>query len=182
MNKYRSAALALAACAAAGPVAACSAGVTIAGSAASTSAASSHGASADTSPSASLGASSGASSPGTAVSASTVTVGGSIGSFPVPPGANIAENVSEGKNVIIFFGRVTPAKVASFYTTALPRAGYAITSNDTIGVSGGTEAEIVFSGHGYKGEIVALSNFSQTSVNIAGLGHKNVTNISLQPA
>ena len=185
MNKYRSAALALAACAAAGPVAACSAGVSVAGSAASsatTNSATTNSAATNSAAASSHGASSGASSPGAAVSASTVTVGGSIGSFPVPAGANVAENVSEGKNVIIFFGRVTPAKVASFYTTALPRAGYAITSNDVIGVSGGTEAEIVFSGHGYKGEIVALSNFSETSVNIAGLGHKNVTNISLQPA
>jgi len=190
MNKYRSAALALAACAAAGPVAACSAGVSVAGSAASsattnsatTNSATTNSATTNSAAASSHGASSGASSPGAAVSASTVTVGGSIGSFPVPAGANVAENVSEGKNVIIFFGRVTPAKVASFYTTALPRAGYAITSNDVIGVSGGTEAEIVFSGHGYKGEIVALSNFSETSVNIAGLGHKNVTNISLQPA
>jgi hypothetical protein len=181
MNKYRSAALALAACVAAVPVAACSAGVTTAGSAANSAAASSHGASADTSRGTS-GASSGASSPSPAGSASTVAVGGSIGSFPIPAGAAIAENVSISHGIDVIFSRITPAEVSSFYATALPRAGYVISGNDVVSQSGGSEVLIQFSGHGYKGNIAALSNFSGAGVDIAGLGHKNVTTISLQPA
>jgi hypothetical protein len=178
MNNYRSAALVLAACAAAVPVAACSAGVTTTSSAATSPAASSRGTSAGASPR----TSSGASSPSPAVSASTVAVGGSIGTFPVPAGADIAENVSISQGIDVIFGLIAPAKVSSFYATALPRAGYVVSGNSVVNVSGGTEVLIQFSGHGYKGNIAALSKFSEADVNIAGLGHKNVTTISLQPA
>jgi len=181
MNKYRSAALALAACVAAVPVAACSAGVTTVGSAATSAATSGRGTSTGASTGASKGASSGTSqSP--AGSASTVAVSGSIGTFPVPAGAKIAENVSISQGIDIIFSLITPAKVSSFYATALPRAGYVISGNSMVSVSGGTEVLIQFSGHGYKGNIAGLSNFSESGVNIAGLGHKNVTTVSLQRA
>ena len=80
---------------------------------------------------------------------------------------------------IVFFDRVTPAKVSSFYAQALPRAGYTITVNSVLSQSGGTVAFIQFTGHGVKGTIDALSKFTDSSVSIAGLGHKNVTTISI---
>jgi len=46
---------------------------------------------------------------------------------------------------------------------------------------GGTVAFIQFTGHGVKGTIDALSKFTDSSVSIAGLGHKNVTTISIRP-
>lgn len=167
MNKYRSAALALAACMAAVPVAACSAGVTTTSSAATTPSASSHGTSA------------GASSPSPALSASTFPIGGSLGSFPIPAGAKVAGSTVSDQEVVVFFTLITPAKVSSFYATTLPRAGYVVTGNSVLGQSGGTEVAILFSGHGYKGDIVALSNFSTPGLNVAGIGHKNVTEIML---
>lgn len=175
MNKYRSAAFGLAACAAVVTLAACSAGASTTSSAATSAAASSRSASAS--------ASARASSPGRTVSAGTVAVGGSIGTFPIPAGADIAENVSISHGIDVIFSLITPAKVSSFYATALPRSGYVISGNELVSVSGGTEVLIQFSGHGYKGDIAALSNFTGAGgVNIAGLGHKNVTTISLQPA
>jgi hypothetical protein len=181
MYKYRSAALVLAACAAAMTLAACSAGASTS-SAATSPAASSRGTSAGASARASSGASSGASSLSPGVPARKVAVGGSIGTFPIPAGAEIAENVSISRDVDIIFTLVTPAKVSNFYATELPRAGYVISGNDVASLSGGTEVLIEFSGHGYKGNIAALSDFSGGGVSIAGLGHKNVTTISLQPA
>jgi len=38
---------------------------------------------------------------------------------------------------------------------------------------------IQFTGHGVKGTIDALAKFTDSSVSIAGLGHKNVTTISI---
>jgi tRNA(Ile2) C34 agmatinyltransferase TiaS len=93
----------------------------------------------------------------------------------------VAENIASAPGAIVFFDHVTPAKVSSFYAQALPRAGYTITANSVISQSGGTVAFIQFTGHGVKGTIDALSKFTDSSVSIAGLGHKNVTTISIMP-
>ena len=79
------------------------------------------------------------------------------------------------------FSSISPAKVSGFYATALPRAGYAISTNSVLSESGSTDAIIEFSGHGYKGNIDALSHFSHPGVSLAGLGTKNVTTITLMP-
>jgi hypothetical protein len=103
-------------------------------------------------------------------------------SFPVPTGAKVIENMAmnvDGKQTAIFFTLVTPAKVASFYTAALPRDGYKVTTNSLLSQTGSTVAFIQFSGHGIKGTIDSLAKFTE-SVGIPGLGHKNVTTISLQ--
>ena len=105
---------------------------------------------------------------------------GEFGSFPIPARAKVVENVASDPGAIVFFDRVTPAKVSSFYAQ-LPRAGYAIAVNSVISQSGGTVAFIQFTGHGVKGTIDALSKFTDSSVSIAGLGHKNVTTISIRP-
>jgi len=107
-------------------------------------------------------------------------VSGEFG-FPIPARAKVVENVASDPGAIVFFDQVTPAKVSSFYAQALPRAGYAITVNSVISQSGGTVAFIQFTGHGVKGTIDALSKFTDSSVSIAGLGHKNVTTISIRP-
>ena len=48
-----------------------------------------------------------------------------------------------------------------------------------ISQSGSNVAFIQFTGHGIKGTIDALAKFTDSSVSIAGLGHKNVTTISI---
>ena len=165
MNTFRSMALTMVACAAAVSVTACTAGMTTASSPA-------------TSPAGTSASS--ASSPRPAVAASTVAVSGALGSFPVPAGAKVAENVATSQEIIIFFSSIAPAKVSAFYATALPRAGYTVSGNSVIRISGVDEVAIQFSGHGYKGMIAALANFPSSGVTIAGLGHKNVTNITLE--
>ena len=170
MNKYRSTALALACCAASVSVAACTAGITTASTTA---------APATSTPASSHSAPVARSTSTRASSGRTIAISGSIGSFPVPAGAKVAENVAEGKQIIIFFGSVSPAEVSSFYSTALPRAGYTIAGNSILNQGGVTEAIIDFSGHGYKGDIGAVSRFSGSGPNVPGLGNKNVTTISL---
>lgn len=170
MNKYRSTALALACCAASVSVAACTAGITTASTTA---------APATSTPAPSRSASVARSTSTPASSGRTVAISGSVGSFPVPAGAKVAENVADGKHIIIFFSSVTPANVSSFYSTALPRAGYTISGNSILNEGGVTEAIIDFSGHGFKGDIGAVSHFSGSGPNLPGLGTKNVTTIAL---
>ena len=122
-----------------------------------------------------------ASSPAPAVAASTVTISGSLGSFPVPAGAKVAEKVDTSQEILVFFSGISPAKVSAFYAAALPQAGYAVTGNTLIRVSGASEALIQFTGHGYTGNIATLAKYNGPSLGIAGLGHKNVTTISLAP-
>ena len=171
MNTYRSAAVALTACAASLSLTACTAGTTTASTAATSPAA--HNSS-------SASASASASQAAPALASRTIKVSGEFGSFPIPARAKVVENVASDRGAIVFFDRVTPAKVSSFYAQALPRAGYTITANSVISQSGGTVAFIQFTGHGVKGTIDALSRFTDSSVSIAGLGHKNVTTISIR--
>jgi ABC-type phosphate transport system substrate-binding protein len=156
MNTYRSAAVALTACAASLSLTACTAARN------------------------STSASASASQAAPALASRTIKVSGEFGSFPIPARAKVVENVASDPGAIVFFDRVTPAKVSSFYAQALPRAGYRITVNSVISQSGGTVAFIQFTGHGVKGTIDALSKFTDSSVSIAGLGHKNVTTISIR--
>ena len=172
MNTYRSATVALTACAASLSLTACTAGTTTASTAATSPAARN---------SSSASASASVSQAGPALASRTIKVSGESGSFPIPARAKVVENVASDLGAIVFFDRVTPAKVSSFYAQALPRAGYTITVNSVISQSGGTVAFIQFTGHGVKGTIDALSKFTDSSVSIAGLGHKNVTTISIRP-
>ena len=168
MNTYRSAAVALTACAASLSLTACTAGITTASTAA-------------TSPAARNSSSASVSQAAPAIASRTIKVSGEFGSFPIPARAKVAENVASDRGAIVFFDQVTPAKVSSFYAQALPRAGYTITANSVISQSGSNVAFIQFTGHGVKGTIDALSKFTDSSVSIAGLGHKNVTTISIMP-
>lgn len=176
MNTYRSAAVALTACAASLSLTACTAGTTTASTAATSPAARN-----SSSASASASALASVSQAAPALASRTIKVSGEFGSFPIPARAKVVENVASDPGAIVFFDRVTPAKVSSFYAQALPRAGYTITVNSVISQSGGTVAFIQFTGHGVKGTIDALSKFTDSSVSIAGLGHKNVTTISIMP-
>ena len=166
MINYRSAALTLAACAAGLSVTACTAGITTASSA-TTSA-----------PAPSRSASVPAAASSRAPSGRMIKVTGSVGNFPVPAAAKVTENIAiDQKDIVVSFNSVTPANVSSFYATALPRAGYTITGNSVVTQGGGTVAFIFFSGHGYKGNIGALSKAPASEASL-GLGTKNVTTIT----
>ncbi len=169
MNKYRPAAVALAACAASLSLAACTAGITTASTA-------------TTSPAApSRSGSSASASASLAAAGRMIQVSGDVGSFPVPAGAKVAENIASSQETVVFFSMITPAKVSSFYARALPQAGYTVTTNSVVSQSGNTVAFIQFTGHGFKGNIDALSKFTDSTVSLAGLGHKNVTTITFMP-
>ena len=171
MNKYRSAAAALTACAASLSLAACTAGNTTASTITTSPAA--PGSSSASSPS------SASASP--ALAGRTIKVAGDVGSFPVPAGANVAENIASSQETVIIFDKITPARVSGFYARALPQDGYTITTNSVVSQSGSTAAIIQFTGHGFSGNIDALSKFTDSAVSVAGLGHKNVTTITFMP-
>ena len=173
MNKYRSAALALAATAASLTVAACSAGTPTASSAASSPAASS-------SASALPVFSSAPPTTGAPIPGRMLTIPGTLGTFPVPAAAKVGENISGGQSVIVVFGLITPADVARFYATALPQAGYTVTTNSMVSRGPQNGAVIVFTGHGYKGNIESVNQVAGPS--FAGLGSQNVTTIIIAPA
>ena len=171
MNRYRFAALAVAGCAALS-VAACTAGVTAAPPATTTPASTTAAP-----PTHTYSASATSNPPG---AGRTIAIGDSGGSFPVPAGAKVVENVASGQQIVVLFNSVTPASVSRFYATALPKAGYTVSGNSVVDESG-TVAFVQFSGHGYKGNIASVSHFSGAGVTLAGLGTKNVTTITLMP-
>ena len=173
MNKYRSAALALAATAASLTVAACSAGTPTASSAASSPAASS-------SASALPVFSSAPPTTGAPIPGRMLTIPGTLGTFPVPAAAKVGENISGGQSVIVVFGLITPADVARFYATALPQAGYTVTTNSMVSRGPQNGAVIVFTGHGFKGNIESVNQVAGPS--FAGLGSQNVTTIIIAPS
>jgi hypothetical protein len=67
-----------------------------------------------------------------------------------------------GKQVLVEVGSVTPSAASSFYTAALPRAGYQITSNSsgTNPDGSGSMTQYNFTGHGYQGSILASSDIA----------------------
>jgi len=173
MNKYRSAVLALAAGVASLTVAACSAGTPTASSAASSPAASS------SAPAGQAIASSAPPTTGAPIPGRMLAVKGTLGTFPVPAAAKVGENISGGQSVVVVFGLVAPADVARFYATALPQAGYTVTTNSLVSKGGQNGAIIAFSGHGFKGNIEAVNQV--VGPDIGGLGGQNVTTIIIAP-
>jgi hypothetical protein len=88
--------------------------------------------------------------------------------------------MSGGSSVLVVFGLVAPADVARFYATALPQAGYSVTSNSLVSQGGQNGAIVAFTGHGFKGNIESVAQFPGAS--IAGLGATNVTTIVMSAA
>jgi hypothetical protein len=177
MNVYRMAALATAACLAGVTLTACSGGIATPGSSNSPAASNSPSStppSAPSSPATTPPAGSGSSSSPSSGSASsgTVPVGGSIGSFPLPPGAQVADNVTSGSQIDIVLGSVSASAADSFYTSALQSAGYTITSNASGTSAGAGVAAIEFTGHGYKGDIGALTSLG---ISFGGAGTVGIT-------
>lgn len=108
-----------------------------------------------------------------------ITVKGKIGSFPVPAAAKVGENLSGASSLLVVFGLVVPADVARFYVTALPQAGFTVTSSSLVSQGGQNGAIIQFTGHGFKGNIESVAQFPGASV--AGIGAKNVTTVIMSP-
>jgi hypothetical protein len=106
-----------------------------------------------------------------------VSVGGSIGNFPIPSGANVLQNVQSNGQYDIAISGVTASTASSFWTTALPQAGYTITQNTSGTGTTFSGTAITFTGHGYKGTIGAFSgtgsvngvSISSTTGNIIGI-------------
>jgi hypothetical protein len=147
MNHYRTAVLAAAACAAAISLAACS--VTTTASPA----------------------------PNPASAGSTVSVSGPISRFPLPPGAQLIDDGTDNGHYDVVFRSVSPSEVSRFYTTALPQAGYTIISNSSATGGSFSGTGIWFTGHGYNGQIGALSSFDIPGISLGG----NTVEITLTP-
>lgn len=184
MNINRNAGAALAACAAALSLTACSAGITATSSASADAANSSRSAAAVASSASAAAIASASASASRAAAGRMIKVDGLSATIPVPAGAKVVANMAmniDGKQTTIFFDLVSPAKVASFYTAALPRDGYKITANSLLTQSGSTVALIQFSGHGIKGTIDSVAKFPGSNPGIPGLDHKNVTSVTITP-
>ena len=175
MNKHRPIALVLASCAAGLSVAACSAGTPSASS--STSSPAATGSATSSKPPV---ISSPVPTTGPPIAGIMLTVKGKIGSFPVPKAAKVGENMSGGSSLLVVFGLVAPADVARFYATALPQAGFTVTSNSLVSQGAQKGAIIQFTGHGFKGNIESVAQFPGGA--IAGLGATNVTTVEMSAA
>lgn len=84
---------------------------------------------------------------------STAPGGGGTGAalppgFPVPPGATVTRSVDDGGEIAATLRVTDPAAATSFWKTALPKAGYTVVSDQSVGGFG----EIRFSGHGCGGD------------------------------
>jgi hypothetical protein len=161
MNTYRRTAIAVTTCAAGLSLAACSVGITTAKPGTSPSPSVSHSGSSPTTPSTPPASPKSSPSP---VATATVAVSAPIGSFPIPPGAKVLYNFSCSKQISIMVGPVTPSESSTFYTSALPRAGYKIdddftTSDPNTGAADGL-TDIDFSGHDYQGSIATADNLA----------------------
>jgi hypothetical protein len=108
---------------------------------------------------------------------STVAVGGLIGRFPIPPGAQVIDDGTDHGHYHIVFGSVSPSQTSRFYTSALPRAGYTIISNSSATGESFSGTGIWFAGHGYNGQIGALSGLRIPGISIGG----NTVEITLTP-
>ena len=109
-----------------------------------------------------------------------ITVKGKVGSFPVPATRRRGRReLSGGSSLLVVFGLVVPADVARFYVTALPQAGFTVTSSSLVSQGGQNGAIIQFTGHGFKGNIESVAEFPGASV--AGIGAKNVTTVIMSP-
>jgi hypothetical protein len=154
MNTLRSTVMAVATCGAALSLTACTAAGTTAGPAKPASPAGSRTAS-------SSATAAPQTAPGCASSGGLVTVNAPLGSFPIPPGAQVVENISAGKLIAMVLSSVTPSQMSGFYTSALPRAGYKITGNEQDTGSAAAIVEILFAGHGYMGVAAAASGLGK---------------------
>jgi hypothetical protein len=172
MNTYRSIALVLASCAAGLSVAACSAGTPSASSSTASSPASSR--------SAAPVVSSAVPTTGPPIAGRMLTVKGKIGTFPIPAAAKIGEDTSGGSSLLVVFGLVAPVDVARFYATALPQAGFTVTSNALLSQGGQSGAIVQFTGHGFKGNIESVAQFPGAS--LPGIGATNITTVVMSAA
>jgi hypothetical protein len=111
------------------------------------------------------------------VAGSTVSVSGPIGRFPLPQGAQVIEDSTDDGHYSIVFGSVSPSAASSFYATALPRAGYTIINNSSATGDSFSGTGIWFTGHGYNGQIGALSSFQVPGFSLGG----NTVEITLTP-
>jgi hypothetical protein len=166
MNTYRGITLTVLAGAAGLALAACAGGISTVSPAASPSSASTP-ATASSSASAPATASSSASPAATlrgTGTSRTVSVGGGVGSFPIPPGAGVLDYSSASGGYDLVLDGATAAATFSFYTTALPKAGYTITQEGSAAGAAG----IQFTGRGYRGSIGAVSGGTFAGISVAG--------------
>lgn len=68
--------------------------------------------------------------------------------FPLPPGTSVSGVTDDGDEVAATLTVPSSAQPVTYWRSALPRAGYAVTSVQTVGGLG----EIRFSGHGCGGD------------------------------
>lgn len=190
MKIYRTIALTAAACGAGLALTACNGGLSSVAQSSATSAPPASTSAATSAAASSAPAAASSSSVGISVSgapasgaSSTITVGGGIGTFPIPPGASVIENSVDNGNPSVAFSGVTASEVTTFYTASLPSYGYTITQNDAASGTSVTGTTIKFTGHGYNGDIGGMSGTGSVGgVSIGTTTSGGVTGITFTPA
>ena len=116
-------------------------------------------------------------SPPAAHGDSKVSLGGQLGSFPLPPGASVTTKIISEPGDILVLSGVKAGPAASFYSSALPGDGYKISDN----ITGNSGTVIVFTGHGYRGGVFGATGTSSqlpSSVSSLGFGHMSTPQLS----
>jgi hypothetical protein len=90
-----------------------------------------------------------------------------------------SSNLPEGRDRLIIFSSITPHAAQSFYTAALPRAGYTVSSSAMMTQDDSPLLEIQFTGHGYGGMIFAGSNISGVAADLGSAAGKDLLEIEL---
>jgi hypothetical protein len=85
-----------------------------------------------------------------------IGLGGQLGNFPVPPGARVTTKIISQSGDILMLSGVKPEQAASFYTSALPGAGYTISNS----ITSSNGILITFTGHGYRGGVFGAAGAS----------------------
>ncbi len=85
-----------------------------------------------------------------------IGLGGQLGNFPVPPGATVTTKIISQPGDILMLSGVKPEQAASFYTSALPGAGYTISNS----ITSSNGILIMFTGHGYRGGVFGATGAS----------------------
>lgn len=73
--------------------------------------------------------------------------------FPLPPGATVAAVGDDGRQIAATVTVSSAQEAFDFYLSALPGAGYTVTSSDSVNAGGVLAGEIDLTGNGFEGQI-----------------------------
>ena len=110
------------------------------------------------------------------------TSAGGLAAFRSRPRRSWSRTSTDKNRIVLVFNSVSPASISHFYTSALPREGYTITTNTFATLNSQAGAEIKFTGHGYKGTIGAGTMLANPSACTGGAFGQDFVTITITPS